>query len=183
MSGTVGITQNTDRNGRYVAMRPHLYHSIWRAVSTTNGQNQMAGISAVGSAGGLGPSGREFESPISDHVGASCISLAPTFSKVRARSLRCSSFPNRTRFAGLRFGFGRNLERKSILTPYSTPEQSRLCSGGFLQKSPSALFSCSAPPNQTRCAFNQSQLVRKIEKIVNRQIWGNPANHRLERKP
>ena len=68
MSGTVGTAQNTDRNGRYVAMRPHLYHSIWRAVSTTNGQNQMAGISAVGSAGGLGPSGREFESPISDQL-------------------------------------------------------------------------------------------------------------------
>ena len=52
------------------------------------------------------------------HVGASYISLAPTFSKVRARSLRCSSFPNRTRFAGPRFGFGRNLERKSILPTY-----------------------------------------------------------------
>ena len=62
---------------------------------------------------------RGFESHPLRHVGASCISLAPTFSKVRARSLRCSSFPNRTRFAGLRFGFGRNLERKSILTPYS----------------------------------------------------------------
>lgn len=30
-------------------------------------QDQISGISAVGSAGGLGPSGREFESPISDH--------------------------------------------------------------------------------------------------------------------
>ena len=41
------------------------------------------------------------------HVGASFISLAPTFfTKVRARSCRCSSFPNRTRCAGLRFGFG-----------------------------------------------------------------------------
>ena len=48
--------------------------------------------------------------------------LLRLFSKVRARSLRCSSFPNRTRFAGLRFGFGRNLERKSILTPYSSSE-------------------------------------------------------------
>ena len=52
------------------------------------------------------------------HVGASYILLAPTFSKVRARSLRCSSFPNRTRCAGLRFGFGCNLERKSILPTY-----------------------------------------------------------------
>ena len=41
------------------------------------------------------------------HVGASFISLAPTFfTKVRARSFCCSSFPNRTRCAGLRFGFG-----------------------------------------------------------------------------
>ena len=55
--------------------------------------------------------------------------LLRLFSKVRARSLRCSSFPNRTRFAGLRFGFGRNLERKSILTPYSKKEsrRRRLC--------------------------------------------------------
>ena len=30
--------------------------------------------------------------------------LLRLFSKVRARSFRCSSFPNRTRFAGLRFG-------------------------------------------------------------------------------
>ena len=29
-------------------------------------KNRISGISAVGSAGGLGPSGREFESPISD---------------------------------------------------------------------------------------------------------------------
>ena len=55
--------------------------------------------------------------------------LLRLFSKVRARSLRCSSFPNRTRFAGLRFGFGRDLERKSILTPYSKKEsrRRRLC--------------------------------------------------------
>ena len=65
---------------------------------------------------------RGFESHPLRHVGASCISLAPTFSKVRARSLRCSSFPNRTRFAGLRFGFGRNLERKSILPTYCSSE-------------------------------------------------------------
>ena len=33
----------------------------------TTVENLISGISAVGSAGGLGPSGREFESPISDH--------------------------------------------------------------------------------------------------------------------
>ena len=46
-----------------------------------------------------------FESPRRHHVGASFVSLAPTFfQKVRVRSRRCSSFPNRTRFAGFRFG-------------------------------------------------------------------------------
>ena len=45
------------------------------------------------------------------HVGASDIKLAPTFfAKVRARSRRCSSFPNRTLCAGLRFGFGHESE-------------------------------------------------------------------------
>ena len=79
---------------------------------------------------------RGFESHPLRHVGASCISLAPTFSKVRARSLRRSSFPNRTRFAGLRFGFGRDLERRSILPTYCTPEQSPLCSGDFFSRQP-----------------------------------------------
>ena len=44
------------------------------------------------------------------HVVASCISLATTLlcfaSKVISRSFRCSSFPNRSRCAGLRFGDG-----------------------------------------------------------------------------
>ena len=44
-----------------------------------------------------GPRGRGFKSRHSDHVGASYASLAPTFFKVRARSRRCSSFPNRNR--------------------------------------------------------------------------------------
>ena len=34
------------------------------------------------------------------------IACSDFFTKVRARSCRCSSFPNRTRCAGLRFGFG-----------------------------------------------------------------------------
>ena len=37
--------------------------------------------------------------------------LLRLFSKVGARSFRRSSFPNRTRFAGLRFGFGRGPDR------------------------------------------------------------------------
>ena len=74
---------------------------------------------------------RGFESHPLRHVGASCISLAPTFSKVRARSLRCSSFPNRTRFAGLRFGFGRSLERKSILPTYCKTRRNFNIPAGF----------------------------------------------------
>mgnify|MGYP006950731299 CR=1 FL=1 len=51
------------------------------------------------------------------HVGASFISLAPTFvAKVRAHSCRCSSFPNRTRFAGLQFSFGCKLGNCGIYT-------------------------------------------------------------------
>ena len=41
--------------------------------------------------------------------------LLRLFTKVRARSCRCSSFPNRTRYAGLRFGFGANLETKASI--------------------------------------------------------------------
>ena len=48
--------------------------------------------------------------------------LLRLFSKVRAHPLRCSSFPNRTRFAGLRFGFGHNLKRKAILPTYCRSE-------------------------------------------------------------
>ena len=61
------------------------------------------------------PAGRV--KPLLPHlVGASFISLAPTFfTKVRARSCRCSSSPNRTRCAGLRFGFGGNRRHVSPL--------------------------------------------------------------------
>ena len=45
-----------------------------------------------------------FESGHRHHVGASYVSLAPTFLKVRARSRRCSSSPTATRFAGLAVG-------------------------------------------------------------------------------
>ena len=84
---------------------------------------QYAGVAQLDRVTGYEPVGRGFESLHPYHVGASYISLAPTFSKVRARSLRRSSFPNRTRFAGLRFGFGRDLERRSILPTYCTSEQ------------------------------------------------------------
>ena len=86
-------------------------------ISSLSTATRFAGLAAEGERGNARGRKNDFDHLL--HVGASYISLAPTFSKVRARSLRCSSFPNRTRFAGLRFGFGRNLERKSILTPYS----------------------------------------------------------------
>ena len=63
--------------------------------------------SAVGSAPHSHCGGRGFESLQVHHVGASFLSLAPTFfTRVRARLCRCASFPNRTRSAGLRFGVG-----------------------------------------------------------------------------
>ena len=58
-----------------------------------------------------------FESDYRHHVGASCISLAPTFLKIGARSFRCFSPSSRNRFAGLRFGFGCRPE-KSILAAW-----------------------------------------------------------------
>ena len=59
------------------------------------------------------------------HVGANSISLATTFLcfalKVISRSFRCSSFPNRTRFAGLRFGFQRsNPSAKNAIPSFRT---------------------------------------------------------------
>ena len=51
----------------------------------------------------------EFKSPLSHHVVADFVSFATTFffyaENVISHSLRRSSFPNRTRFAWLRFGF------------------------------------------------------------------------------
>ena len=49
--------------------------------------------------------GQEFDSPRLHHVGASFISLAPTFLQKSERTCRCSFFPNRTRCVGLRFRF------------------------------------------------------------------------------
>ena len=58
----------------------------------------FSGCGAVGSARHLGCWGRRFEPCHSDHVAADGILFAATFfAKVRARTRRCSSFPNRTR--------------------------------------------------------------------------------------
>lgn len=56
-----------------------------------------------------------FESPRRHHIGASLVSLAPIFfQKVRVRSRRCSSYPNRTRSIGLRFG-GASAGRNALI--------------------------------------------------------------------
>ena len=49
------------------------------------------------------------------------IACSDFFAKVRARSCRCSSFPNRTRSAGLRFGF---LLESRIMT--TVPHRSKI---------------------------------------------------------
>ena len=94
---------------------------------------------------GLGPGDRAFESRHSDHVGASSISLAPTFfQKVRARSFRCSSSPNRTRCAGLRFGFLNPETMDPIITLLPRRRKLHIACGDFLclrQKSHLALIS------------------------------------------
>ena len=72
--------------------------------NTTLRASQHAPVAQLDRVFGYEPKGRGFESLLAYHVGASFVSLAPTFFKVRARSRRCSSFPNRTRLAGLRFG-------------------------------------------------------------------------------
>ena len=98
------------------------------------------------------------------HVGASYISLALTFSKVRARSLRRSSFPNRTRFAGLRFGLGSNLERKSILPTYCTSEQAAYRLLRLFSKVRARSLRCSSFPNRTRFAGLRFGFGRSLER-------------------
>ena len=68
----------------------------------------------------LGPRCRRFESCHSDQVVADFVSFATTFYlKVIAHSLRRSSFPNRTRCAGLRFGFAKLCD-SGLLAAFST---------------------------------------------------------------
>ena len=59
--------------------------------------------------------------------------LLRLFSKVRARSCSCSSFPNRTRCAGLRFGFGCRTESGGIYTVVMFHKKAPLW-GAFLWK-------------------------------------------------
>ena len=91
--------------------------------------------------------------------------LLRLFSKVRAHSLRCSSFPNRTRCAGLRFGFGRKLERKSILNTCGTSGQASYRLLRLFLKVRAHSLRCSSFPNRTRCAGLRFGFGRKAEKI------------------
>ena len=92
------------------------------------------------------------------HVGASDIKLAPTiFAKVRARSRRCSSFPNRTRCAGLRCGFGCKLGSCWHLYCCDIPRRSkvRFAPTSFYvwgKKDIICPLPCSSFPNRNRCA-------------------------------
>ena len=60
--------------------------------------------------------GRGIYSVAMFHVAADDISFAATFLKVTSHSFCRGSSPNRTRFAGLRFGFGCKPESHGIYT-------------------------------------------------------------------
>ena len=83
--------------------------------------------------------------------------LLRLFSKVRARSFRCSSFPNRTRFAGLRFGFGCRPENWSLETvrAFHVGAKSALLRRSFIpmeQKNVIRPLPCSSFPTAIRSA-------------------------------
>ena len=61
--------------------------------NTTLRASQHAPVAQLDRVFGYEPKGRGFESLLAYHVGASFVSLAPTFFKVRARSRRCSDAP------------------------------------------------------------------------------------------
>ena len=65
------------------------------------------------------------------------------FTKVTSHAFCRSSSPNRTRFAGLRFGFLLQ-PRVSFLSTHPTPEQSPLCSGVFAMQKHSKKRPCAA---------------------------------------
>ena len=96
-----------------------------------------------------------FESLQAHHVVADFISFATTFYfKVIAHSFRRSSFPNRTRFAGLRFGFGCRLESWRIKTVHAFHVGASCISLAltFFQKVRARSFRCSSFPNHNRFA-------------------------------
>ena len=93
--------------------------------------------------------GPGFESPPGHHVGASCISLAPTFfQKVRAHSFRCSSFPTAIRFAGFAVGLGCRSESLYLESVHAFHVGASCISlAPTFFKSRSALFRCASSPD------------------------------------
>ena len=84
--------------------------------------------------------------------------LLRLFSKVRARSCSCSSFPNRTRCAGLRFGFGCRTESGGIYTVVMFHKKAPLW-GAFLWKHfPNRIFGmrCSRVESSFHFIFDAS---------------------------
>ena len=83
-------------------------------------QNAISGYDGIGRHARFRFSCREtcrFDPCYPHHVVASCVSLAAIFMlciKNTVRSLRCSSFPNRTRSAGLRFGSPPESKHRSV---------------------------------------------------------------------
>ena len=83
--------------------------------------------------------------------------LLRLFSKVRAHSFRCSSFPTANRFAGFAAGFGRGLESWCLESVYAfhVGAKSALLRRSFIpleQKNVIRPLPCSSFPNRTRCA-------------------------------
>ena len=83
--------------------------------------------------------------------------LLRLFSKVRAHSFRCSSFPTANRFAGFAAGFGRGLESWCLESVYAfhVGAKSALLRRSFIpleQKNVIRPLPCSSFPTAIRCA-------------------------------
>lgn len=100
------------------------------------------------------------------HVGASFIALAPTFvTKVRARSCRCSSFPNRTRFAGLQFSFGCKLGNCGIYTVsiFQKERHTKRCVSLFGDADPNGIcITCGQVLSNVRETLEEGELEPQI---------------------
>lgn len=100
------------------------------------------------------------------HVGASFIALAPTFvTKVRARSCRCSSFPNRTRFAGLQFSFGCKLGNCGIYTVsiFQKERNTKRCVSLFGDADPNGIcITCGQVLSNVRETLEEGELEPQI---------------------
>ena len=97
--------------------------------------------------------GRGIYSVAMFHVAADDISFAATFLKVTSHSFCRSSFPNRTRFAGLRFAFGCKLGNCGF---YTVGMLQLVVSDNRLQRA--FFFSRSAHHVQIGLAFLKQQM-------------------------